>query len=124
MGEAHDIAMKSEALRRLLGEKFGVRGSTLTRALARAGRRLPRRLHVKAALLIEAERLAAHPKLARQVDMATVERGYEEVVAHLKAIDVSDRRKGMVLGIAGAVAFNMLLLVGAFVLWLGWRGYV
>lgn len=114
----------SDALRALLKAKLGVGGRNLPDALARAGRRLPRAVRTQAQMLVEAERQAVHPKFARQVDAHAVRRGYRAVVAHLEAIDLADRRRGWLLGVAGALAFNVLLAFALFVTWLWWQGYV
>ncbi len=124
MMDAKDIASKVEAIQELLTLKFGVKRQGLEVMLAKAGRRLPRRVQIKARVLVEAQALAGHPKLARQMDKTAVSRAFEDVKAHLKAIDVADRKKGRVLSLAGAIAFNLLVVLVAFVVWLWWRGYV
>ncbi len=118
------MAQKSRALRRLMQEKLGVRSDTLVQALRRAGRRLPRGVRNSAAELVRAESLSKNPKTARQVDVAAVERAFGTVKAHLQAIDVGEARKNRVLGIAGALAVNLLAVAALFIVWLWWRGYV
>ena len=124
MVQMPDIESKVAALQDLLSEKFGVKKRPLPKMLQRTGRRLPRRLHKRAQVLVEAQRLAANPKLARMVDQAGVARAFDELSAHLEAIDVADRRKGAILSVAAAVAFNILVVAGAFIVWLWWAGYV
>jgi hypothetical protein len=124
MRDVNDIEAKVAALQDLLNQKFGMRKRPLPKMLQRTGRRLPKRLHVRAQVLLDAQERARHPKLARQVDMPAVGRAFDEVRSHLSAIDVADRRKGVALGIAGHVAFNVLAVAVAFVVWLWWRGYV
>jgi hypothetical protein len=46
------------------------------------------------------------------------------LTAHLRAIDVKERRFGFVLGLAGIIAAQVLFVVAAFVVWLWWRGYI
>lgn len=124
MKEPNAISNQIEAVQDLLNAKFGVRKRALPRMLGRVGRRLPRRMHARAQVLIDAQKLAGHPKLARQMDQSVVTRAYEDLRAHLEAIDVADRRKGLMLGLAGSLAFNLLVVAGAFVAWLWWAGYV
>ena len=119
-----DISAKSLAIRQQLEAKLGVKSRDLSQALRRAGRRLPRRVRAQAAVLVEAEKRAGHPKLARQMDGGAVREAYAHVTAHLRAIDGADARKGRILGLAGVIAFNLLLIIVAFVIWLWWRGYV
>ncbi len=124
MLEPKDIAAKSLAIRQQLEAKLGVKSRNLSQALRRAGRRLPRAVRAQGAILAEAEHRAGHPKIARQSDSAKVQAAYSEITAHLRSIDVTDARKGRVLGLAGLIVFNFLLVVAAFITWMWWRGYV
>ena len=45
-------------------------------------------------------------------------------MAHLESIDAVEDRRDRLLGVAGAVAFNLLFVVVGFVVFLWWRGYV
>ncbi|MBD3664314.1 hypothetical protein [Sulfitobacter aestuariivivens] len=124
MFQDQDIHTKAETLRKQLQEKLGVRSRDLSQALKRAGRRLPRRVRGEGQALVRAEKLAANPKLARQLNSAEVDRAYATVAAHLKDIDVADARKGKLLSLAAAVAGNLLIVIAGFLVWLWWRGYV
>lgn len=124
MIEEKDMAAKSKELRQLLEAKLGARGKTLQQALRRAGRRLPRSLRKGGAVLAKAETMAAHPKLARQLNPREVDFAYKALATHLKAIDVADARKGRWMATGAVIAFNMLVIVLGFVVWLWWRGYV
>jgi len=124
MGENRDIAAKIESVQDLLQAKFGVRKRALPKMLRRTGRRLPKRLHARAQVLVDAQALAAHPKMARRIDHAAVKRAYGDISTHLRAIDVADRRKGMILSVAGSVAFNILVVTVGFVVWLRWSGHL
>ena len=124
MMDAKDIAQKVEGVQELLTLKFGIKRQPLDKMLKRAGRRVPKRMQAKAQVLIDAEHLAGHPKLARQMDAAAVGRAFEDLNTHLKSIDVSERRKGRVLGLAGILVFNLLFVITAFILWMWWRGYL
>lgn len=124
MGQNQDIAEKVEAVQALLQTKFGLRKRALPKMLRKTGRRLPRRLQARAQVLVKAQELAAHPKLARRVDHAAVSRAFEDVQTHLQSIDVADRRKGAILELAGSVAFNVLAVAGAFIIWLRWSGHI
>jgi hypothetical protein len=124
MIDAKDIARKVEAVQELLTLKFGIKRQPLAKMLSRAERRLSKRMQGKIKTLIDAQQLAGHPKLARQLDSAAVSTAYADVTTHLKKIDVADRRRGKILGLAGVVVFNLLLVVAGFVMWMWWRGYV
>tara|TARA_R110002095_G_scaffold210915_3_gene198509 strand:+ start:533 stop:907 length:375 start_codon:yes stop_codon:yes gene_type:complete len=124
MNSHKEITAKAEALRRQLHIKLGVQAQDLEQALRKAGRRLPRRVRGQGARLVAAQKMAGNPKLARQMDGPALSRAYTAVHDHLKAIDVADRRRGMLLSLAAAIALNILVVSGAFLVWLWWRGYV
>ncbi|MEM9967207.1 MAG: hypothetical protein AAF755_03805 [Pseudomonadota bacterium] len=124
MADMKEIASQSKAVCALLRRKFGVPIDDLTQAQSRLGRRLPRRVRVHLEGIIDAERLSTHPKLRRQVDMAAVQRSHQQILRYLKTVDPADRRRGQLLALAGAVAFNLLFIIAAFITWLWWRGYL
>jgi hypothetical protein len=105
-----------------LHNAFGVKGKSLAVALNRKGRRLPKRLQSQARRVADAQAISGHPKLMRQVDGAALRRAEDQVVTYLRGIDRSDRRKGFWLGIAGAVAFNVLVVTAGFIIWMWWAG--
>lgn len=124
MTDRTDIAGKAADLQQQLQEKLGIKGRSLEHALSRAGRRLPRRLRARGQEIVAAQKLAAHPKLAPRIDGAAVSAAYDGLSAHLRQIDVADRRKGKALSLAGSIAFNLLVVGVGFLIWLWWRGYV
>ncbi len=119
-----DIQAQEARLLELAKEKFGVRAKTLGRAMKKIGRRVPARLHRQAEVLVAAQRLGGHPKLMMQVDAVAVKKAFDEIVAHLEAIDVTDRRKGAMLNLGAALSFNLLVVVVLVILVLRWRGLV
>ncbi|WP_135506267.1 hypothetical protein [Roseovarius aestuariivivens] len=119
--EFHARAAKLEAL---LQSKLGLKGKSLSARLRRAGRLLPRRLRAEAAILTEAEHKLTHPGLARQVDFPRVTKAFAALEAHLSEVDPKDRRKGKILGWAGGLVFNLLVLIALLVLILRWQGLV
>ncbi len=124
MMDSKDMATRSGALRAQMLEKLGVKSVTLAQGFRRAGRRLPRRIRARGKALADAEAMICNPKLARQLDAHAVLRDFEEVSAHLRGIDVADRRKGAWLQLAGAIAANLLAVGIGFLAWLFWRGYI
>ena len=124
MKDRSDIAGKSKDLQEQLQMKLGVKGRSLEHALQRAGRRLPRRARARGQVIVQAEKLAGHPKLSRQMDGPALKDAYDGLSAHLGKIDVADRRRGKWLSLAGSLAGNLLIVVVAFLGWLWWRGYV
>lgn len=118
------IAKRSTRVRSALEGAFGVRAKTLSRALRKTGRRLPRRLHKDAGLIVAAEALGGHPRLLRQVDGKALAAAEERVVVWLDGVDRADARRGYWIGIGAAIGFNVLVVVAVVVTWMWWTGRV
>lgn len=108
----------------LLEQKLRVRGATLADKVRKAGRRLPKKVRVAAEALAQAGQMAGNPRLMYQIDPAVVAEAYDICVRHLGGVDLADRRRGMLVGIAGSIAFSLLVVVGLFVAVLWWRGLI
>ena len=124
MKEAARLNEKIGEVQELLHAKFGVKKRGLAKMLKRTGRRLPRRLRTRAQVLVRAEPLVAHPKLARQVNWGEVDAAHGALVRHLEAIDPAEARKDRLLKMAALIAFYVLVVLTTFVWWLWWAGYV
>ncbi|MDH3262730.1 MAG: hypothetical protein OEM24_01900 [Paracoccaceae bacterium] len=118
------VGEMAAAVSLLLRQKLGVKGSGLEAKLAHAGRRLPRRIRRRAAEIAEAEKREGNPKLARMTDTAALARAYAEVEAHLKKIDVGDRRRGAILGMLGSISISLIAVFAVLVSYLVWRGFL
>jgi len=117
-----DVTTKAEQLRLALRAKLGVRGADLAKAVNNAGRLLPRHLRKQAAVIVKAQALGGHPKLMRMVDMAAINKAYWGISSFLETIDPKERRRTRMLGWAGSIAFNLIVIVACFVVWLVWSG--
>lgn len=117
-----DIAARSTRMRQALKATFGTGGRSLAGAVKRAGRLLPSHVRADARLVIEAEALGGNPKLLRQVDATALAAAERRFFDFIDSIDVADRRKGKILGVLGAIAFNLLLTVALILAWVHWRG--
>ena len=87
MTESAALAKMTDELEALLGEKRGLRKGDFPARVARAGRRLPKRVHRDARLIGEALTLSAHPKLARRIDLTGVQGAHRRIKAHLQQIE-------------------------------------
>ncbi|WP_068109758.1 hypothetical protein [Tropicimonas marinistellae] len=117
------LSETNAALAVLMREKLGVGGEDqLEVKLRRAGRLLPRAVRKDANYLVEMEKLAQHPKLSRQIDGERLNRAQAHLRNHLDTIDPADRRKGRILGIVAPLAFNLLLIAAALIVWMAWSG--
>lgn len=119
-----DVTDKNQAIAQLMGKHLGTRGKNLEGALRRAGRRLPKRLRAKAFVLIEAQHMSEHPKLARRIDHAAVSAAYTELEAHLSKIDLAEQRKTKTLNIVAGLVLNLLIFGAAVLAMLRWRGII
>lgn len=118
------LSEDTQRISELLREKHGVRSGALGPALSKARHRLPRRVYRQGMALAEAGALADHPKLRQTLDFDALKVAGRDVRQHLEAIDLADRRKGWWLGMAGGMAFNLLLAVALLILLLVWRGVI
>ncbi|MCR8546809.1 hypothetical protein M4578_03135 [Salipiger sp. P9] len=124
MIEDQHIGPAVARLERLFEEKLSLRRGGFERRAAQARRILPRGLRNDLAQVLEARRAAGHPKLARMVNGAAVSAAAGRIEAHLKAIDLADRRRGRLLSLLGGVMLNLLLVFAAVMALLLWRGFV
>lgn len=122
--DTKEFHQRASRLETQLQAKLGLRGKSMSARLRRAGRLLPRRLRADVAVLTEAETKLAHPVLARQVDFPRVTKAFNAIEAYLTKIDPKDRRKGKILGWAGALVFNLLVLAVILALILRWQGLI
>ena len=124
MDRNEPIEAQIDSLKDLMAKRLGLRRGSLARRVAKAGRRLPVGVRNDIATLAEAETMAQNPRLAVRLDPTTTHGAYERSAAYLRAIDVKDRRKGVMLSILGSIAFNILLVITLLIVILRWRGFV
>jgi hypothetical protein len=115
------IALEQHALDALRA-KLGVKARDLPRAMKNVGRRLPREAHRAALVLSDAKGHAAHPKLARMIDVHSVEVAARVLHEHLEKIDPKARRKNMILDMLGVQAINILVVIALVIGLMMWRG--
>ncbi|MCO6381334.1 hypothetical protein [Oceanicola sp. 502str15] len=121
----HPVKQVADGLAQMMGERLGIRrGETLADKLRRGRRLLPRKVRREAAFIAEAEARMEVPKFAFQYDAARVEKAEKVVRNFLETVDPVDRRKGIVLGILGWLAFNFLLVAGLVIWWLASSGRI
>lgn len=120
---AVSIQQMTQRISALMGERYRVKGTLAERA-ARARRRLPAKVRDALETLVSAEHMAANPRLAPQIDMETVAAAYDLALKHLNGVNLADRRWGAVVGVAGSVAFSLLVVVVLLVAVLRWRGFI
>lgn len=114
----------ADEVRSLIEERLRIKARTLEKALSKSGRLLPKWAQREGRYLVHAQQFMGHPKLHLMIDEAKVDKAHKALIDHLKTIDPSERRKTKVLSILGSVSFNLIVIAGALVGFLVWRGYV
>jgi hypothetical protein len=121
----NSIAQKSDHLATLISERLGIYAGTGFEAkLHKAGRALPRWARRDGTLIVRAIALETHPKLARTIDRKPVDRAIRNLTDHLESIDPFKRRMGRFLDMLALFALVAILIFGAVVTILVWRGLV
>ncbi len=108
----------------LMQQRLQVGGTSLSEKLRRGGRALPRAVRSEAALLAEASRQAANPRLLPQIDRDRVARAHDICLGHLQGVDRAARRRAALMGVASSIAFSLFAvgLLALALLW--WRGFL
>lgn len=108
----------------LLSERLSIRGRTLEKQVARAGRLLPKRIRTEARFLVQAQGLIQNPKLARMIDATRAGRAHGLVVEYLRGIDPNERRKDLFLRTAALWSLYLFVIAGAGLFVARWRGLI
>ena len=119
-----DLDARIDNLAILMEERLGIRGDGFEEKFARAGRRLPRRLRHEGAVLVEARKFAAHPKLGRRVDERRLRKAVRALERHLERIDGTQRRITLTINWLAGNAFNVLVVFALTLAVLAWRGLI
>lgn len=115
---------QAEDIRRLIEERLGFKGKTLSHALQKAGRTLPRWARRAAQELSNAALREDHPKLSRQTDPAALARLHADLVTYLERIDPKERRMTALVRQLSVIAINLLIFLGLLLAFLAWRGFI
>jgi hypothetical protein len=113
-----------DTCRRTLSKRLGLGAGDIATLVRRAGRSLPRRLRPAAAMLAEAEAMAANPRLAVRIDAARVERAAADLADWLATQDPRERRRTRMVNTAALIAFQLLVTGALVITVLVWRGIV
>lgn len=117
------ILQMTDRVSELLARKYRVPGP-LDRQAARLARRLPRKLREPVAVLASAAYMAQNPKLSPQIDTQAVAAAYDLALRTLTADERARARGNLWVGIAGSIAFSLLVVAVGVLAVLRWRGYL
>ena len=105
----------------LMASRFGgaKRGERppLEQMMRRRGGALPAGLRRRARRLADAGRMAAQPKVARQLPLDGLARDHAALVAHLRPLGEMSRWQGRAIAFAASVVLGLLVL-GGVALWI------
>ncbi|MEM6341877.1 MAG: hypothetical protein AAF729_12085 [Pseudomonadota bacterium] len=122
MSSSYDIEASATRIRDALAAHLGTKGRTLDKAVSQAGRRLPKPLRTDALKIAKAVKMAGNPKLVRQVGPDNLQKAEAVIMEHLTAINKNEERRNRRLNLAAVIAFNLLIVLVAFVAWIYWSG--
>lgn len=119
-----DVARDIAHVGRMLKAGLGLRGADLAEQLRRGGRLLPRRVRAAAGRLAAAEAMLQQPKLAKQLDGASLSRDAKLCIAHLTPL--VQRRTLHAWWLVAASWAALIVVIGAAVFYALWwlRGAV
>jgi hypothetical protein len=116
------IQQMADRVAGLMEERLSIRGTGLAAKLRKGGRLLPRKVRLAAETLADRAEKAENPKLLTQISIEEVSAAYDTCVRHLSALQPGRRRANMLIGMAGSVAFSLLMVAGLAVAFLAFRG--
>lgn len=116
------IQQMADRVAGLMEERLNIRGTGLAAKLRKGGRRLPRKVRVAAEELAAFAEKAENPRLLTQINIEEVATAYDLCVRHLSALQAGRQRANMLIGMAGSVAFILLVVAGLTIGFLFWRG--
>ncbi|WP_296418697.1 hypothetical protein [Pseudooctadecabacter sp.] len=119
-----DTETAAENIRALIEERLRLKARSLSHGVRRAGRLLPPWARREARYLVQAAEMARHPKMQARIDDARVAKAHRDLTEYLTSIDPKEQRKTRILKVLGAVSFNLIVVVAAFITYLVWRGFV
>ena len=118
------LQRQSEDLTKMFGARLGVGGGSLSARLGRAGRDVPRGIRREAEMLVDAERMLAHPKLRKQVDPRQIDHAYRVSASWLGGVNPAERRKDRILSFLAVNVVNLGLLAVLIGVLPSWRGLI
>ena len=74
--------------------------------------------------ILRASALSAHPRLVPMVDGPALRAAAARVAGHLRGIDPKAQRFDRLLGLAGVLVFNLVVVALGVLAVLAWRGFL
>lgn len=124
MEDQPDVTDLADRLQALFAARLGLRRGPLIRRIAQARRQLPADIRADAQKVAQAAQMAGHPKLAHQIDTATLARAFDRVERHFQGPALREARRTARLHWLAGLAARLLTVAALFVAVLRWRGYL
>lgn len=105
-----------------MAKQLRVRGGGLADVAAKAGRKLPKRLHAEVQIVLDAVTLDAHPKLGQRIDEKRVKTATQRIEKFLSKQNPAAERRGEILDRIAAVALVVFTIAVALFFFLLSRG--
>ncbi|NNE87888.1 MAG: hypothetical protein HKN27_07405 [Silicimonas sp.] len=106
-----------------MAKQLRLSGDNLEDIAARAGRKLPKHLRAEVHTIVEAMRMAEHPKLMHHIDPSRIAKAEKKLSRFLDKQDPMKERRNEILDVLAKIAFVIFSVVLATFLTLLWRGY-
>lgn len=117
-----DIQQLSARIFDLLAEKLGAKGKTLEKRMTYVQRKVPGRVRRAGAVLVEAQRMAESPTLAKHLDSDAVSRAHDVIERFLREVDVPSERSRKRFNMMSAIAAQVLLVAAVGIALWTWLG--
>ena len=117
-----DLSKQAELLAVSMRKRLELRGSDPWAVLEKGHSFLSGRMQVELDYLLEARKMATHPKLALQIDMDRIKSAVRKITEQLRKIDIPRQRRLRRFGIATTIMVNLALVAAAAVGFALWRG--
>lgn len=118
-----DVHERSDRLAEKMAKQLRLREGDLEDTAAQAGRKLPKHLRADLSTIINARRMADHPKLMRHIDATRLAKAEKKLNRFLDKQDPATERRTEILDLIAKIAFVLFSVVLAAFLTLLWRGY-
>ena len=124
MTDFDDILRHAGRLSELIEKKLGPKGPDLRHQIRRTDRNFSKPLLKDAHLIAQAEIMARHPKLSRQLDRKAIFAAFDRLEAHLKTIDPAKRRRDALIDWLGGTIARLAFICVILGAVMHWRGLI
>lgn len=122
--DPNELTVTADRLTALMRDQLGVRADSFPRALAKAGRRLPRAIRAEGQVILSALDRAPNPRLARVTDGDAVRRAARRIEAYLGRLDPQASRARARAYLFADLAFRVAVAAALVIAVVAWRDLI